>query len=571
LAKALEYTQIAASQAKAVYAASEAVKHLERAVDLQARLAPHERAKRCDLLTALVHALMLAGQPLRAVENEAEQAFVLAESLNDGERAVLVCGLSLSAVTTHGAINGLNAPLHRLWAERLDRLARPDQVERVYADLALATRLFLQGDLRESHRLNLRALDLARRLDDRDALVRAAGSILGWSAPPGAEPYLVRLALEFAGISDTETANPVNLALLLSACALRFLEWGDAVAAEELRQRVAELTALTNAPILTMGRLIDEVVLQTVRGDLESAIEAGDRLVTHAREVGSPMYGVNMASHTSRALIDLGRLDQALANAVSSAAIIGVRPEDYPAYGILLARSNRRTEAREYLHRWVSNPAFKIEEAWAGRLYNLLEIAVLVGDRSLAAILSEPLRPLGDKLIIDMLTKASVARLLADTDVLLGRTDDARGSYEQAIRVCTQSGFRPELAMSRLGLAELLLKSYPEERRTAFDHLDIAIAEFKAMKMQPALNRATRLRGQPRSAPAKSEEYPDRLTAREGEVLRLIAAGRTNSEISDELVLSVRTVARHITNIYTKIGARSRTEATAYAIHRDLT
>src|SRR5438093_733211 len=61
------------------------------------------------------------------------------------------------------------------------------------------------------------------------------------------------------------------------------------------------------------------------------------------------------------------------------------------------------------------------------------------------------------------------------------------------------------------------------------------------------------------------------LTPREVEVLRLIAAGRTNAEISGELVLSQRTVARHITNIYGKIGARSKSDATAYAIRHGLT
>jgi pimeloyl-ACP methyl ester carboxylesterase/DNA-binding CsgD family transcriptional regulator len=56
------------------------------------------------------------------------------------------------------------------------------------------------------------------------------------------------------------------------------------------------------------------------------------------------------------------------------------------------------------------------------------------------------------------------------------------------------------------------------------------------------------------------------LSPRETEVLRLIAAGRTSNEISRELSLSVRTVGRHITNIYTKIGARTRADATAYAL-----
>ena len=61
----------------------------------------------------------------------------------------------------------------------------------------------------------------------------------------------------------------------------------------------------------------------------------------------------------------------------------------------------------------------------------------------------------------------------------------------------------------------------------------------------------------------------DGLTKREVEVLRLVASGSTNNEIADDLVLSVRTVERHIGNIYAKIGARGRADATAYALTRN--
>jgi DNA-binding NarL/FixJ family response regulator len=54
------------------------------------------------------------------------------------------------------------------------------------------------------------------------------------------------------------------------------------------------------------------------------------------------------------------------------------------------------------------------------------------------------------------------------------------------------------------------------------------------------------------------------------EVLRLIAGGRTNREIAAELTLSPRTVGRHITNLYGKIGARGKADATAYALHHEL-
>ena len=60
------------------------------------------------------------------------------------------------------------------------------------------------------------------------------------------------------------------------------------------------------------------------------------------------------------------------------------------------------------------------------------------------------------------------------------------------------------------------------------------------------------------------EQLPDGLTPREAEVLRLLAAGATNQEIADALVLSVNTVERHLTNSYRKIDVRNRSDATAY-------
>jgi DNA-binding NarL/FixJ family response regulator len=60
------------------------------------------------------------------------------------------------------------------------------------------------------------------------------------------------------------------------------------------------------------------------------------------------------------------------------------------------------------------------------------------------------------------------------------------------------------------------------------------------------------------------------LTAREVEVLCLLASGRTSAEIAAALVLAPATVNRHIANIYVKIGARNRAEATAFAITHGL-
>jgi DNA-binding NarL/FixJ family response regulator len=55
------------------------------------------------------------------------------------------------------------------------------------------------------------------------------------------------------------------------------------------------------------------------------------------------------------------------------------------------------------------------------------------------------------------------------------------------------------------------------------------------------------------------------LSSREIEVLRLLAAGRSNQQIADDLVISLNTVRRHVSNIFDKTGAANRAQATAYA------
>jgi DNA-binding NarL/FixJ family response regulator len=64
--------------------------------------------------------------------------------------------------------------------------------------------------------------------------------------------------------------------------------------------------------------------------------------------------------------------------------------------------------------------------------------------------------------------------------------------------------------------------------------------------------------------------HPKGLTARELEVLRLVAMGRTNREISSTLVISEHTVARHLQNTFSKLGVSSRTAATAFALKHSL-
>jgi DNA-binding CsgD family transcriptional regulator len=76
---------------------------------------------------------------------------------------------------------------------------------------------------------------------------------------------------------------------------------------------------------------------------------------------------------------------------------------------------------------------------------------------------------------------------------------------------------------------------------------------------------------EPAQGPApRSAVPPDGLSPRELEVLRLVAAGESNAQIARRLGLSTHTVERHVANLYRKIGARGRADATAYALRNGL-
>jgi DNA-binding NarL/FixJ family response regulator len=92
--------------------------------------------------------------------------------------------------------------------------------------------------------------------------------------------------------------------------------------------------------------------------------------------------------------------------------------------------------------------------------------------------------------------------------------------------------------------------------------LEAARGAFSELGAAPELERL--------DSPTGARDGGHGLTARELEVLRLIAAGKTNKAIAEELVLSERTVDRHVSNILTKLRVRSRAAATAYAYEHEL-
>ncbi|HEX2028027.1 MAG TPA: LuxR C-terminal-related transcriptional regulator [Nitriliruptorales bacterium] len=99
---------------------------------------------------------------------------------------------------------------------------------------------------------------------------------------------------------------------------------------------------------------------------------------------------------------------------------------------------------------------------------------------------------------------------------------------------------------------------------TADMELDAARQVFQELKAVPALDQVNEVSNRPEQA------APGGLTPREVGVLQLVATGATNREVADTLVISEKTVARHLSNVYTKLGVGSRSAATAWAYEHDL-
>src|SRR5207248_915515 len=144
LQKAVEYGELAAQRAMAVFDYGEAVRLLEKTLGVQEVLDPEDKAKRCDLLFALGEALIPAGDPKRVYESVMEGAFALAAAMQDQERIACFARLALDAHFRSTAASA-EQPNFQAWAERLDLSAPPHTSDRVYADYVVAEVEFLAG------------------------------------------------------------------------------------------------------------------------------------------------------------------------------------------------------------------------------------------------------------------------------------------------------------------------------------------------------------------------------------------------------------------------------------------
>ncbi|HKX68986.1 MAG TPA: helix-turn-helix transcriptional regulator [Intrasporangium sp.] len=192
----------------------------------------------------------------------------------------------------------------------------------------------------------------------------------------------------------------------------------------------------------------------------------------------------------------------------------------------------------------------------------------------------------------DPLRRAPLCVAAVEIAVAAGRLDDATAAASELQATAATYGTSGLVAMAAAARGAVLLAEDRAEEalpvlrdacrrwhelgaaydaattcvRLAAAYRSLGDAASAAAEVAQAEAAFERLGGAHRPGP----ESPGGLTRREREVLALLAAGRSNREIGEQLFISDRTVARHVTNIFHKIGVTSRTQATRYALDHGL-
>jgi len=259
-------------------------------------------------------------------------------------------------------------------------------------------------------------------------------------------------------------------------------------------------------------------------------------------------------------------------------------------YGHFLAITGRRSAAQAQLEQAA---ALKEPVGYSGHFYIpfLAEAYLHLGANEQATTYIHRIQALRGF----MYYGSSVDRILGEVAAAEGNWIKAEQAFEDGLELCQRAGNQPEQAAILYEKARMILmrsnEETPEKRYASLqDILDLcnqAHELFLKYQMQRTANLVETFREGIRQLEHRQDEKPSNriiqehiahpeylldlhLTKRELEILRLVAEGYTDREVADILVISPRTVNRHLANTYVKLDVPGRASAVAYAIRQGL-
>jgi DNA-binding CsgD family transcriptional regulator len=441
----------------------------------------------------------------------------------------------------------------------LDEGGQDDCVERGYLLLPVALQHAAEGDIPAAQAAFVEAARIGGRFGDRDLLSLArqgqGRALMGLGEIAGGLALLDEVMVGVTAGELSPIVAGVVYCSVISACFDVF----DMRRAQEWTEALDRWCTSQDLVPYRGQCLVHRAEIMRLHGVWPEAIVEAQRACERLAESSTASPGVGAAAFYQ--LAELHRLRGEFAKAEEAyrrAAEAGRAP--YPGLALLRLAQGRTDAAKAAICRVVDEG--RDHRARPMLLSACVEILLATGDVPAARRAADQLSAIaaaGDgPFLRGVAAHASGAVLLAEGDARAAvvRLRDALATWREfeAPYEAARAGVLIGLAVRELGDAE-----------GGRMELDAAKRTFEQLGAAPDLARLDELR---RNAAPRVADSP--LTARELEVLRLVASGRTNRMIADELAISEKTVARHVSNIFTKLDLSSRAAATAYAFQHHL-
>jgi DNA-binding NarL/FixJ family response regulator len=443
------------------------------------------------------------------------------------------------------------------WLQRAERDVRelPPCVEQGHVSLGQGYAAQAAGEFDSALSCAERATQIAQRFGDRDLLamsIHAQGRQL---------INLARVAEGIARLDEAMTSviagelSPYFTGVIYCSVLEACLDLGDVGRAGEWSDAAISWcsTLSPEAPFNAFCR-INRAQVAGLRGAWSQAEAEAS---TVAQEVG---FGPAAAG---RGFYESGELRRRMGD-LSGAEEAFVRAREFghdpqPGLALLRASQGKADVALQALRRSMDTPGVSVSQR-ARLLAAQVDVALAAHDLGVAREATEGLEATAASDVPALVASAGAAR-----GALCLAEGDVQGAIERLRHACStwqELKLPYETALARKAYGAALLAAGEKDEAAA--ELRVASAAFEQLGAAPDVAAVRALLEGP-------TELPAGLTAREAEVLRLVASGRTNRDIAVELVISEHTVARHLQNIFAKLDVGSRAAATAFAFEHGLT
>ncbi len=543
--RAIQYCQLAAEQAEQIMAFDVAARFWHLAITCTH---PNSRLVRARLFSRLGWSLWAAGKWDQAIEAW-NKAVLRYQSLNHRRK---VGELSLALGDVHRWRMELDEARHWLKVALTSPLARADLVR---ALALLANTLCLKREVNDAKEL----LEEATRLWDKVECDPVVAFWLSHSYLMIGRPSQALSMLRSGFEEATKRGNPRAIMLLSNSLASHYICVLDVDAASSHIARAEQAIAPGDVTSLPQWWSIKGYLFGYL-GQWENVIETCETWMAKTRLAGS--YQTAFARLVwAEAQFECGRA--AVAERAAAEALEGLSdftPVGAVHLGRIMLNLGRVEEAEQLVRTYASlvnaTPRYAAARGVLGDVVSRLETPDLWRQ------CYDSLRPERRAMLLTACA-TSVQRVLGRLATRLGIWQQAVQHFEQALSELEKGRARWELANTYVDYAEMRTR-----RRRRGDPTKATAMEARAKAIFAELGLDSALPRFNSKSPDSGTRYG--LTGREIEVLALLSEGRRNREIADSLMLSLRTVERHLENIFGKMGLNSRTEVILRAVQEGI-